>query len=163
MKLRKLEQKDVPRILEWMLDPAVNQFFQFDFANATSETVEKFVEDAQDTSLNMHLAVVNDQDEYLGTISLKKISQEEKNAEYAISMRKDAQGTGASLWGTKEIIRIAFEELNLQEVYLNVLSTNERANAFYNKCGFIYDKETIGELIIKGKPQNLKWYHISKN
>ena len=39
-------------------------------------------------------------DEYLGTISLKNIDLKNKNAEYAISTRKKARGTGANQQAT---------------------------------------------------------------
>ena len=163
MKLRKVKMADVPRILEWMVDPQVNQFFRFDPLTVTTESVEQFVQNAQDTEKNMHLAVVDDHNQYLGTVSLKEIDTINRSAEYAISMRKEAHGTGASTYATIEILRIAFFELNLNRVYLNVLPENIRANKFYEKIGFVYEGEFKEHMFIKGKIRDLKWYRMLKD
>jgi RimJ/RimL family protein N-acetyltransferase len=103
----------------------------------------------------MHLAIVDEKDYYLGTISLKEIDHAAKNAEYAISTRASAHGTGAALQATREILRIAFEELHLDRVYLNVLDENSRANRFYQKCGFRYEGQFRDHLLIRGELKNL--------
>lgn len=163
MKLRKLEQKDEAGILSWMRDPSVNQFFRFLESAVTPEKVQKFIEDASETDKNLHLAIVDDSDEYLGTISLKNIDGDARNAEYAISTCTRAHGTGAAAEATREILRIAFEELHLHRVYLNVLEDNGRANHFYRKCGFVFEGQFRDHLNIRGSLKNLNWYSILDN
>ncbi len=127
-------------MLEWMHDPEINQVFAAPFATFTLEKVLAFIKSAGESQdNNLHLACVDENDTYLGTISLKNIDKENENAEYAISFRKSAHGTGASRYATQEILRIAFEELKLEKVYLYVLSINPRANRFYQKVGFIQE------------------------
>ena len=36
-RLRKLEEKDIPGMLEWMHDPEINQWFRFDAEKMTAE------------------------------------------------------------------------------------------------------------------------------
>lgn len=160
MRLRKLEAKDAARIYEWMTDSEINRFFRFDSQSVTMESVGRFIQDAQEAGENLHLAVVNEKDEYLGTISLKSIDREARNAEYAVSMRKETHGTGAAKFATQEILRIAFCELKLHRVYLNVLSENGRANHFYEKMGFVYEGEFKEHLEIRGELKDLKWYRM---
>ena len=38
-------------------------------------------------------------------------------------------------------MQYSFNKLNLHKIYLNVLSSNERANKFYEKFGFNIEKE----------------------
>ena len=64
---------------------------------------------------------------------------------------------------TKEIIRIAFEELGLNRVYLNVLKENGRANAFYQKTGFRFDYCEENGVEIHGEKKDLNWYVIDKS
>ena len=71
---------------------------------------------------NVNYAIVDDNDEYMGTISLKNIDLENKKAEYAICIRNCAMGKGFSKMATDEILRIAFEELDLN--YLLEKSNN---------------------------------------
>jgi diamine N-acetyltransferase len=158
IQLRKLESKDIPGILEWMKDENINCFFRFDSGKVSEESVALFIQSTQDTSESLHLAIVDEMDEYLGTISLKEIDHVAKNAEYAISTRTCAHGTGVALQATREILRIAFEELHLHRIYLNVLEENSRANRFYQKCGFHYEGQFRDHLCLRGKLKNLNWY-----
>lgn len=156
--LRELKEKDAPLMLEWMKDPEVNQFFRFDADTMTIESCLSFIRSTDPSS--QHYAIVDESDEYLGTISLKSIENGE--AEYAISLRRQFHGTGAASKGTQEILRIGFEEIKLNRIYLNVLSDNKRANRFYKKMGFTLDREEKNALEIKGVQRELNWYSIDK-
>ena len=162
MKLRNLELKDAPLMLEWMHDESLVEFLQANFKEKELKDCENFIQSAANDEENKNWAICNDEDEYLGTISLKHIDYKNGNAEYAISMRKCALGTGASRFGSEEVLRIAFEELGLNRVYLNVLEDNIRANKFYEKVGFIYEGTFKGHLFVNGKYQDLKWYALTK-
>lgn len=163
MKLRNLNCKDVNGMLEWMHDPEVNQYFRFDPSGMNEKKVLEFIEEANQLACEnkaLHLAIANDEDEYLGTISLKDINFTTRSAEYAISLRRKAQGQGVATKATKEILRKAFEELKLNRVYLNVLSRNYAAIHLYEKCGFVYEGEFREHLDIRGCIESLKWYGI---
>lgn len=162
MRLRKLKEKDVPLIYEWMKDPRINCFFRFDAEQVTPRMVCTFVQQAQETKENLHLACVNDADEYLGTISLKHIDFRDATAEYAVSFRAAAQGTGAAAFATRSILRIAFEELGLEKVYLNVLTDNTRAIRFYEKLGFVREGLSRSAIVVKGERKDLCWYGMLK-
>lgn len=160
--LRKLEQKDVPYMLEWMQDPEITCNFRANFGAMTEKDVTEFVNNSF-TDENQNFAIVDEHDEYMGTISLKHISRIDKNAEYAIVTRSKAHGTGLAYKATKEIIKYAFEELGLHRVYLNVLEENERANRFYEKVGFTYEGKSIDHLFLDNTYKNLNWYGIVCN
>ena len=157
--LRKLEKKDAQLMLEWMKYPDINSIFSVNFAEFTEEKVLNFINDSF-SEKNQHFAVVDDNDEYQGTISLKNISDIDKNAEYAVVFRKKAQGTGAAGKATKEILRYAFEELELERVYLNVLEENMRARKFYEKAGFKQEGIFKKHKFIGNRFQNLCWFGI---
>lgn len=157
--LRRLEEKDAPFMLEWMHDHTINCNFQYPFAEMTLEKVKAFIENSFDEE-SKHFAITDEQDEYLGTISLKHISQKDKNAEYAIVTRKKAQGTGVARQATQELLQYAFHELELHKVYLNVLSENVRARKFYEKCGFVQEGLSRDAVRIHDSYKNLMWYGI---
>ncbi len=75
-------------------------------------------------------------------------------------MHPSALGTGASAAGSRLILRLAFEELGLDRVYLNVLGENLRAVRFYNKIGFHYTH--TGTLNYKGKTKPLMWFEARR-
>ena len=163
VKLRSLEKKDAPFMLEWMKDSSIACYFRFDATLMTLTDCEKFIASAQNDKKSIHFAIVDSFDEYLGTISLKNIDNEKKEAEYAISTRKKAHGTGVALIATQEILRIAFEELGLKKVYLNVLPENKRANAFYIKAGFCFDYCEKESVVINEKKCDINWYCIDSH
>ena len=160
--LRKLEEKDAPFMLEWMHDEEITAGFQRPFLQATLETVLSFIHNSFDEE-SQNFAFVNEQDEYLGTISLKHISHENDKAEYAVVARKCAQGTGLAKQATEELLQYAFTELGLQKVYLSVLEENIRAQKFYEKCGFIREGLEVDAVKINGQYHNHIWYGIRKN
>lgn len=158
--LRPLRAEDAPLMLEWMQEPTIARFFRFDAASMTEEKCLAFIASANTEENCRHYAIADENDEYLGTISLKDIAG--GRAEYAISTRKCAHGTGAAMQATREILRIAFEELGLATVFLNVLAENERANAFYRKAGFRFTHREEKAVEIRGEQKDLYWYVITK-
>lgn len=162
MELRNLEQKDAKYMYEWMTDPEIYCNFRFDHNKITFESCKEFIKNSINDEKNKNFAIVNDDDEYLGTVSLKNIDKENKNAEYAIAIRKEFHGTGIAKDATLVILKYAFKNLNLHKVYLNVLSENVRAIKFYEKIGFTYEGEFKKHLCINSEYKDLKWYGFFK-
>lgn len=161
MKLRNLKEKDSAGILEWMKASDVNLYFRFNPEEITKDTVRNFINNSM-TEENRNFATVDDKDQYLGTISLKNIDFTNRNAEYAVSFRKKAKGTGAANFATNEILYLAFKELELNKVYLNVLSDNIRAIKFYEKMGFEFEGEFKKHIYINGEFKDIRWYGMRK-
>lgn len=154
--LRTLQEKDAAGMLEWQKEPSIMCFFRFDASSATIDTCRDYIARANREPNARHYAIADENDEYLGTISLKNIDGE--SAEYAISTRKCAHGTGAAMQATKFLLEIAFRELKLSMVYLNVLAENGRANAFYRKAGFSFKSVEHDAIEIRGEKKDLNWY-----
>lgn len=163
MKLRKLCYEDINGMLEWMHDSKVNYGFRFNASAMEYEDAKRFVETSwklADEDAAYHYAIATDTEEYLGTISLKDINRQDSTAEFAISLRSVVHGKGIGTWATKELLRIAFEELKLNRVYLNVLSDNVSAIRLYERCGFHYEGEFKQHLCIRGQMKSLKWFAV---
>ncbi len=142
IKLRQLRKADAPLMLEWMHDPEVQKGFQRDMSSIKLEDAEAFCEksiikDNPADGESLNFAIVNESDEYLGTISLKDIDLKNKHAEYAISMRRCAWGNGNAKAASALLLEKAFNEYGLNRVFLTVLADNIRARKLYEKCGFI--------------------------
>lgn len=159
MKIRELELKDIPYMLEWMKDPEINKFFRFESKDINEDTVKIFVESKSEN--NFHYAIVDDNDEYLGTISLKDIEMSRKTAEFAIALRSKAIGKGVGRWATEKILNEAFNAMEIKQICLNVLPCNKRAISLYEKVGFKFDCEE--EILIKGKYQKISWFNIKRS
>lgn len=150
--LRKLKIEDAPRMYEWMHDEAVIEGLQAEvFREKTIDDCVAFIQSTVNDVHNCHMAIVDEKDVYQGTVSLKHISVEHKDAEFAIVLRKDAMGKGMAKLAIKDIMQIAFDELNLDAVYCNALMGNSRAIALYEKMGYIKMK-IVPERIMKLAP-----------
>lgn len=161
MKLRKLEKKDAPFMLEWMHDSSVVRDLKANFMEKTCEDCNNFIYQSQISDVDCHLAVVNDNDEYIGTVSLKHIDG--VSAEFGIVIRSVAMGRGYSRFAMVEMLRIAFEELHLQRVFWCVSRRNKRAIQFYDKNGYrhtVLGRDDIKEGYSEEEIRDFLWYEV---
>lgn len=136
MKLRRLIKTDAPFMLEWMHDKNVTQNLQANFAEKQLTDCISFIEHSRNDIENEHFAIVDEKDEYMGTVSLKNINRSFMSAEFAISIRSCAMGRGLSRYGMAQIIQYGLDELGLKKIYWCVSPDNKRAVRFYDKNGY---------------------------
>lgn len=161
MLLRKLELKDAPLMLAWMHDKDVTANLRTDFASKTLLDAENFIKGSWEDKENYALAIASDEDEYMGTVSLKHI--EDGSAEFAITVRAEAMGRGYSWYGMESIIEKAFNELGLECVYWCVSRENLRAVRFYDKHNFHEAFDLPQKVLDRYEGvENLKWYSVLK-
>ena len=150
-------------MLEWMHDSFVVEKLRGDFATKTMEDCATFIANSI-SEKNIHLAIADDHDEYMGTVSLKNII--ENTAEFAIVVHRDAMGKEYSIWAMREIFRKGFEEYNIESIYWCVDPNNARALRFYDKNDFqrvksddikIENAYTIEQI------ERYIWYQVKRN
>lgn len=168
MRLRLIKLEDAPLMLEWMHDDSIVKDLEKDFNNKTIKDCEAFIVSCKDTSCDLHLAVVDDDDNYMGTVSLKNIERDKKRAEFAIVLRKCAMGKGFSYFAMTEMIKVGFTEEKLQQIYWCLFENNIRARRFYDKCGYqqidMKDEYILHKYLNNdNKSRNLIWYEIRSN
>ena len=163
MILRRLKKEDAPLMLEWMHDKEVTHDLASDFSSKTIKDAERFITTSQNAGKDLHMAIATDDDEYMGTVSLKHIDRVAGNAEFAIAVRQCAMGRGYAWFGMEEIVRKAFDELGLECVYWCVSRNNTRACRFYDKHNF-HEALDIAPAILARYPgrTDLKWYSVLK-
>lgn len=165
MKLRKLEIKDADLMLEWMHDIDVVGLLGTNFREKTLDDCIKFIELSKNDTNNVHRAIVDEADIYMGTVSLKHIDREMKTTEFAITVRKEAMGKGYSKFGMAAIIDIAFKEIGLEKVYWCVYKENLRAIRFYEKNGYeqVFDIPAhLKENYMPEQLANFIWFCVEK-
>lgn len=136
MRLRLLKEKDAVGMLEWMHDTELVQFLSKDFSERSIDDCRIFIEESSEMEHDMNLAIVDDDDNYMGTVSLKNIDKKMQDAEFAIAVRRCAMGKGYAKYGIEEIIRIGKMKLGLKRIYWCVSRENRRAIRFYDKNGY---------------------------
>lgn len=165
MKLRRLDIKDMHYMLEWMHDRDVVKDLMARFETMTLEDCRKFIELSQTDTVNLHLAITDDADQYMGTVSLKNIDKNALYAEFAIAIRKCAMGKGFAKYAMSEMLRKGFEEFGLNTIYWDVSKKNVRAIRFYEKMGAELAEDVPQGLLEKYKliMDEILWYSVQRS
>lgn len=161
--IRKLRIEDAPAMYEWMHDETVVRNLQADFMSFGMDKVNSFIRANSEPDMdgdNVNYAICDEEDNYVGTISLKNIDRKNKNAEYAIVTGSKAHGKGYAKLATMDILKVAFEKLELERVYLYVSIDNIPANKFYQKMHFVEEGVFRKHLMIDGELRDIRWYSI---
>ena len=160
MNIRKLRTGDAPLMLEWMHDDFVVHDMKTNFASKTLEDCISFINDAQVAKDSLHMAVTDDNDIYMGTVSLKHIKN--SSAEFAITVRKCAMGKGYSQYGMRHIIETGFGQIGLEKIYWCVSPVNQRAVRFYDKNGYkrVSFPTEAKEFYAEEELQCFIWYEV---
>lgn len=95
-------------------------------------------------------------DSLVGSCQLHLINPIHRSAELQIRIgRKDAQGNGIGTEACALLLRHAFDDLNLNRVYLQVFETNERAIGLYKRAGFKVEGTLRQSAFIDGRWVNV--------
>jgi len=160
VKFRALQLSDADYMCEFLDDPDISGNFLYTRYPFSKDNFIEFIKSSWGSKSNIHYAIVDENDEYVGTISLKNVNYIDRNAEYAIVIRKKYWGKDYAYEATKKIIEYGFNRLNMHKIYLNVLSSNIRANKFYEKYGFIKENTFKEHVYINGRYEDLNWYYV---
>lgn len=137
MYLREFKIGDAHNMLEWMHDDSIVHDLCKNFMEFSIEDCENFIGKATFQENDYHMAIVGDNDEYMGTVSLKNIDMTVGIAEFGIVVRKCAMGKGYSSFAMKEMLHKGFMELGLKRIFWCVSPNNDRALRFYDKNGYV--------------------------
>lgn len=141
-KLRELERKDLKEINNWRNDKELIDFLGAPFRFINMEVDEKWYDSYMFNRQNcVRCAIVQENnDTILGLVSLTNIDYISRNAMFHIMIgRSENHGKGIGTYATTEMLRHAFENMNLHRVELEALSSNMRAINMYKKIGFVQE------------------------
>ena len=156
--IRELKEKDAAKMFLCLSDKSNLKYLTIGYKSFSLEDCLAFIKTK--TSNCKHYAIIDEEDNWCGTISLKNIDDENKKAEYAIITDNIIHGTGLSKKATDQLIHIAFDDMKLHKIYLNVISENHRAISFYKKCGFDYIGTSHHSVLLGNKFHDLEWFEL---
>ncbi len=140
VRLRLLEEADLPLTLAWRNQDHIRKWFFFSDV-ITPEQHRAWFE--QYVPRDDDFVFIIEQDTLqgyrpIGQISLYHIDWEAKRGEYGRVMigEADAAGKGMARAATQAVLEIGFHILGLAEIYLEVIPSNERAIQLYKSVGF---------------------------
>jgi RimJ/RimL family protein N-acetyltransferase len=143
IELKYFERSDIKQLIDWIESPP----FMLQWAGSafewpvTPEQLEKYMENANnaDSDTLAYKVINRETGDVIGHISLGKIDRKNKSARIGRVLIGDrhVRGKGIGQQMIKEILKIAFEKLQLHRVHLGVFDFNVAAIACYEKAGFI--------------------------
>lgn len=157
--IRKFNEKDIPNKIKWINDSENNKFLHYDLPLEHEKTLEWFIrnKDRQDR----FDAVIEYEGIPVGIIGLLNIDFKNKKAEYYITLgEKQYKGKGIAYKASIDIIKYAFDELNLNKIYLYTETENKVAQKLFDKLGFIREGILRQDLIINNEKKDRYLYAI---
>ena len=163
-RLRELERRDLSEINRWRNDPELVEFLGSPFRYINLETDEAWFENYQTHRYEqVRCAIVDDNDQILGLVSLVGISQIQQLASFHIMIgNKEYQNKGLGTFAIREILNHAFMNMNLHRVELDVLADNLRARHLYEKMGFVLEGTKRKSAFKDGDYRDVCMYAILK-
>ncbi len=147
--IRPLKKEDALTSFRWRNNPDIWKF--------TGSKPDKII--TPEIELNWIQKVLKEKDskrfaiclkennKYIGNVQLTNIRN--RTAEFHIFIgEQEFWGKGIGTETTKLLLKYAFEELNLKQIYLYVNPKNIAAIKSYEKCGFIFQQKIDNEKML---------------
>ncbi|MFG6149874.1 GNAT family N-acetyltransferase [Halobacillus sp. B23F22_1] len=144
IKLEYFTKNDYGTLIQWVESPSfLLQWAGPAFAYPLScNQLDKYLKEANqaDGSSLIFKAVEKSSTRSVGHIALNNIDYDNRSARIGkVLVSKDARGRGIGVIMMEEILKIAFDRLNLHKVTLGVFEFNKPAIHMYKKAGFQID------------------------
>lgn len=158
--IRLFTADDVARKVEWINNPENNQYLHYEIPLSYDKTYQWFL--GKNNEVRMDCVI-----EYggvpVGLIGLLAIDKVSRKAEFYISMGDTGcKRKGIATAATQLLLKHAFEELDLNKVYLNVDADNQAACRLYEKVGFDCEGYFKQDLMHRGRLVDRKRYAMLK-
>ncbi|WOD18682.1 UDP-4-amino-4,6-dideoxy-N-acetyl-beta-L-altrosamine N-acetyltransferase [Paraburkholderia kirstenboschensis] len=137
IKLRAIEEGDLPLIASWRSDPQVYEYF-YEFLPISSRQQKNWFEKQLQDSSEINLVVSNLSGIAIGTVSIYHIDRRNRKAEWGRLIIGDPAARSGGIGAEIEalILQYSFEHLNLHKLYCEVLVENEKVISLHKKFGF---------------------------
>lgn len=148
--IRKFERSDIPKKVEWINNPANNQFLHYDIPICVEKTEKWFDSHVGDNT--RFDAVIEVDGVPVGTIGLLCIDKKNSKAEYYIAMGEtNYKGKGVAKEASKLILNYGFENLGLNRIYLFTEAENVSAQKLFERVGFVREGIIRQDIVSHGK------------
>jgi RimJ/RimL family protein N-acetyltransferase len=142
IRLRAIEMDDLDRYLAWINDGEVVRYLATAAPHPVSraqeeEWIRTAVTHTRPPEITYAIETI-DGDRHIGSVSLHRVGGPARHSELGIMVGdKTYWNRGYGTDAILTMLRYAFEDLNLNRVWLQVHDDNARAIACYRKCGFM--------------------------
>lgn len=141
VRLRAIEQQDLPHFVTWLNDPEVrrNLLVHVPLSQAQEdgwfERILRLPLEEQPLGIEVHTA---EGWRLIGNCGFARLDWRNRCAEIGIFIGdKNFWNKGYGAQAMRLMVRYGFNSLNLNRIYLNVFETNQRGIRCYQKAGFV--------------------------
>lgn len=128
--------EDAEKFTEWLNDFKVTDYIGKSACLITLEDEKKYFENKKENECIFFIVSIKD-DKLIGTVGLHNVNNIDRCATLGIFIgEKIGRNKGFGTEAIRLILEYGFKYLNLNNIKLDVLEFNERAQACYKKCGF---------------------------
>lgn len=161
--IRKSTIEDINYFYEWELKLEVSNFFSIDTNQSYDTVVRTFIHDDEDNLKRQYTIILKETNEPIGRIVLNDINKGWKAEIFRIyigvlSLRGKGYGKQAMI----AMMKLAFEELNIERLYLDHYTKNPAAQ-LYLSLGFKYEGVLRKSCRKNGKLHNVHLMSILKD
>ncbi len=152
VRLRAYEKSDADALFRWFSDEDVTRWLgPPNFPSRAHQ--ERFIELASASSADAkYFAIETLEGKLVGDCGLRFIDWKNRKAEFFITIgEKEFWGKGLGSDALRIVMRLAFDKMNLNRLWLSVLVDNPRAVRCYEKCGFVREGLLRQESYVDGK------------
>lgn len=138
--LKNIEIADTDDIVRWRNNDNVRKYF-INQTLFTKESHLKWMEDYVSTGKAYQFIILEKESNIsIGSVYLRDVDRTHKKAEFGIFIGEDKyRGSGIGIEATKLILEYGFNELDLNKIFLRVLTNNYKAIKSYLNVGFKYE------------------------
>ena len=148
--LRKFDENDIINKINWINNPANNQFLHYDLPLEYEKTKQWYLKnrDREDR----FDAVIECNGIPVGLIGLLNIDFQNKKAEYYIAMGDASfKGKGIATKASHLLLKYAFDEIKLNRIYLYTEKDNIIAQRLFEKVGFKKEGLLLNDIYFKDR------------
>src|SRR5690625_794034 len=159
IKLRKFKVEDIPYKVKWINDSENNQYLHYDLPLEEGKTLAWF--NSIKTRNDRADYTITCNDEPVGIIGLLDIDENNKKAEYYITLGATRlKGKGVATIATDLLIKKSYKEFGLKEIYLYTEVENIQAQKFFEKNSFKKIKILKNDLFYNERYIDRYLYHL---
>ena len=152
VRLRSYEKSDAEALYRWFSDEEVTRWLGPPHFPSRAQQ-EKFIDLAAAGSDDAKYFAIETLDgKLVGDTGIRNIDWKSRKAEFFITIgEKQLWDKGFSTDALRIVIRLAFDKMNLNRLWLTALADNSRAVRCYEKCGFVREGLLRQESFVDGK------------
>jgi diamine N-acetyltransferase len=160
--LRSFEENDIENTVKWLNDLEYGILIDRVLPTTIHERKEWFYAISKDKTAITFAVTLSENNTHIGNCGLINLDCRSRRGQIWIYLNDQHIGEGLGKEAIYLILEYAFHYLNLNRIYLYVVSTNVRAIKFYERCSFKNEGTFRQHIFLKNQYVDAIWFGILK-